>query len=193
LGRIDKLYLSKDGKFFVNAGVPSLEPKEPNPVDNCLEISTIVIPPYVYDVSDVKNILSSHKRYRMKDISNLEDRLKNVEYYTSLSLLETDTKNLTLRDEQTQLDRFKCGFFVDNFKSIFGGGLGNPAYKCSIDTANGYLRPQHYTTSLDLLLGSEAVIGVGNTSNPDADLRFVTDLGSPNTKKVGDVVCLKLI
>jgi len=190
LGRIDKLYLSKDGKFFVNAGVPSLEPKEPNPVDNCLEISTIVIPPYVYDVSDVKNILSSHKRYRMKDISNLEDRLKNVEYYTSLSLLETDTKNLTLRDEQTQLDRFKCGFFVDNFKSIFGGGLGNPAYKCSIDTANGYLRPQHYTTSLDLLLGSEAVIGVGNTSNPDADLRFVTDLGSPNTKKVGDVVCL---
>ena len=59
---------------------------------------------------------------------------------------------------------------------------------CSSDL--GHLRPQHYTTSLDLLLGSEAVIGAGNTSNPDADLRFVTNLGSPNTKRVGDVVCL---
>ena len=190
LGRIDKLYLNKDGRFFVNSGVPSKTPKVPNDIDNALDIGTITLPPYVYDTSDVKVVLSPHKRYRMRDISNMDDRLRNVEYYTSLSLLESDTKNLTLRDEQTQLDRFKCGFFVDNFKSIFSGNISDPGYKCSIDTAEGHLRPQHYTTSLDLLLGSEAVIGVGNSSNPDADLRFVTNLGSPNTKRIGDIVCL---
>lgn len=126
----------------------------------------------------------------MKDISRLEDRLSNVEYYTSLSLLETDTQNLTIRDTTTKLDRFKCGFFVDNFRSYNGGEITNRDYKSSIDTANGLLRPTHYTTSIDLLLGSEAVIGIGQTSNPDADLRFVSDLGSPNIKRVGDIVCL---
>ena len=190
LGRIDRLYLNRDGVFFINYGVPSLNPKIPNNIENALEVATIKSPPYVYRAEDVNVTLSPHKRYRMVDISNLEDRLKNVEYYTSLSLLESDTKNLTLRDEQTQLDRFKCGFFVDNFKSLFSGNISDPGYKCSIDTVAGNLRPQHYTTSLDLLLGSEAVIGASNTSNPDADLRFVTNLGFPNTKKAGDVVCL---
>lgn len=190
LGRIDKLYVNKDGQFFINSGVPSKTPKTPNTIDNALDIATITLPPYVYTANQVKVMLSPHKRYKMRDISNLDDRLKNVEYYTSLSLLESDTKNLTLRDQQTQLDRFKCGFFVDNFKSIFSGNISDPAYKCSIDTSEGNLRAQHYTTSLDLLLGSEAVIGVGNSSNPDADFRFVSNLGSPNTKRVGDIVCL---
>jgi len=191
LGRTDKLYLNRYGEFFVSKGVPSLSQISPETIENSLEIATITMRPYVYDIGDVTVQLSSHKRYRMQDIARLEDRIRNIEYYTSLSLLETDTKNLTLRDSQTQLDRFKCGFLVDNFKSVQTGSLGDPQHKCSIDTREGLLRPQHYTTSIDLLLGSEAVIGSSNLSNPDADLRFVKDLGNPNTVKVGDIVCLK--
>jgi len=191
LARTDKLYLNRYGEFFVSKGVPSLKPVEPPGVENSLEVATITMRPYVYNVGDVTVQLSPHKRYRMQDIARLEDRLRNVEYYTSLSLLETDTKNLKVRDSQTQLDRFKCGFLVDNFKSVQTGALGDPQHKCSIDTTDGLLRPQHYTTSIDLLLGSEAVIGASNSSNPDADLRFVKDLGNPNTVKVGDIVCLK--
>ena len=191
VGRIDKLYLNNYGEFFVSKGVPSSNPIAPNKIENALEVATIKMKPYVYTDKDISVELSAHKRYRMKDISKLEDRIRNIEYYTSLSLLETDTKNLTLRDSQTQLDRFKCGFLVDNFKSIRSGSLGNPQHKCSIDTTDGILRPQHYTTSFDLLLGSESVIGASNLPNPDADLRFVSDLGSPNIVKVGDVVCLK--
>ena len=190
LPRIDKLFLTKEGSFIVNKGVPSLQAKLPNGLDSCLEIATIRLPAYLNNSEDALTSLVQHKRYTMKDISRLEDRLSNVEYYTSLSLLETDTQNLTIRDATTKLDRFKCGFFVDNFKSYNGGEITNRDYKASIDTANGILRPTHYTTSIDLLLGSEAVIGIGQTSNPAADLRFVSDLGSPNIKRVGDVVCL---
>ena len=196
LGRIDRLYVDKDGKFFVNSGVPSLSPKVPNDIETALDIATLYIPPYTYSSSSVRVVPSPHKRYRMKDISGLEDRLKNVEYYTSLSLLESDTKNLTIRDDVTQLDRFKCGFFVDNFKSVYNQLLSDPYYRCSVDTNSGNLRPQHYTTSLDLILGSEAVIGTSGTSivsNPTADLRFVSQLGNPNIKKVGDIVCLNYI
>jgi len=190
LPRIDRLFLTKEGSFIVNKGVPSLQPKLPNGLESCLEIATIRLPAYLNNSEDASTSLVQHKRYTMKDISRLEDRLSNVEYYTSLSLLETDTQNLTIRDTTTKLDRFKCGFFVDNFRSYNGGEITNRDYKSSIDTANGLLRPTHYTTSIDLLLGSEAVIGIGQTSNPDADLRFVNDLGSPNIKRVGDLLCL---
>jgi len=191
LARTDKLYLNRYGEFSISKGVPSLTPVAPAVIENALEVATITMKPYVYNIDDVIVQLSSHKRYRMQDIARLEDRIRNIEYYTSLSLLETDTKNLTLKDSQTQLDRFKCGFLVDNFKSVKTGALGDPQHKCSIDTKDGLLRAQHYTTSVDLLLGSEAVIGASNVSNPEADLRFVKDLGNPNTVKVGDIVCLK--
>ena len=190
LPRIDRLFLTKEGSFIINKGVPSLQPKLPNNLDSCLEVATIRLPAYLNRPENASTSLVQHKRYTMKDISRLENRLSNIEYYTSLSLLETDTQNLTIRDATTRLDRFKCGFFVDNFRSYNGGEIRNRDYKASVDTTNGTLRPTHYTTSIDLLLGSEAVIGIGQTSNPDADLRFVSDLGSPNIKRIGDIVCL---
>ena len=190
LPRIDKLFLTKDGDFIINSGVPSITPKLPNTLDSSLEVATIYLPAYLYNVEDCNIVLSPHKRYTMKDISNLDDRISNVEYYTSLSLLETDTKNLTIRDSQTNLNKFKCGFFVDNFKSLDGGDSENLNFKASIDLENETLRPEHYTTSIDLLLGSELVSGTGIVYDPDADPRYVKDLGSPNIKKVGDIVCL---
>ena len=56
----------------------------------------------------------------MSDIGRLENRLTNVETYTQLSLLETDTASLNIVDAKTGLDRFKSGFFVDNFRSHNG-------------------------------------------------------------------------
>jgi len=190
LGRIDKLYLSKDGIFSLSVGVPAIQPKVPNTIENALEIATVYLPPYVYTASQVELKLARHKRYRMKDISIIEDRLKNVEYYTALSLLESETANLALKDAQTNLDRFKSGFFVDNFKSTTGGDVTNSQYRASVDPVDGRLRPQHYTTSLDLLLGSEAIVGAATSSSPASDYRFVSDLGDRNVKRIGDVVCL---
>jgi hypothetical protein len=190
LPRIDKLYLNKDGIFFISKGIPSIESKEPNSLDSALEVATIRLPAYLYSTTDATIILSSHKRYTMRDVSRLEDRIKNIEYYTSLSLLESDTQNLSIRDPQTKLDRFKCGFFVDNFRSYNGGQIRSRDYKASIDTANGILRPSHYTTSIDLLIGSESVVGLGTITNPNTDLRFANDFGSPNIKKVGSQLLL---
>ena len=127
----------------------------------------------------------------MKDINQIENRLKNVEYYTSLSLLEVETGSMSLKDPQTNLDRFKSGFFIDNFKSVSSGDVTNRQYKSSIDVVEGRLRPQHYTTSIDLLLGSEAIVGAGNIFKPiPLDFRYAKDLGDSNVKRIGDVVCL---
>jgi hypothetical protein len=190
LPRIDKIFLSKNGVFIVNKGISSFSPKAPNSVDSSLEIATIYYPAYVYDIKDVKISSSSHRRYTMKDISRLEDRLSNVEYYTSLSLLETDTNNLSIKDPQTNLDKFKCGFFVDNFKSSSSGDISNLQFRCSIDTSSGLLKPQHYSTSLDLLVGTQSLIGIGQSENYSVDIRFADDFGNSNVKRTGDLVSL---
>lgn len=190
LPRVDKLLLFKDGKFIVNRGIPSENPAIPSSLDNALEVATISLPAYLRDISNVKIDFTQHKRYTMKDISRIEDRLSNVEQYTLLSLLETDTKNLVIRDETTGLDRFKSGFFVDNFRSANSSDISNPTYRASLDISNGILRPIHYTTGLDLLVGSNSSIGIGNTTPQTIDIKYSLDLGSKNVKKIGDVVCL---
>ena len=87
----------------------------------------------------------------MKDIKDLEDRIKNLEYYTSLSLLETDTSNMFIPDADG-LNKFKSGFYVDNFTSI---KTQETSFRVrnSVDPANKELRAQHYTTSIDLMAG----------------------------------------
>lgn len=151
LGRIDKLYLTKDGIFQIRTGVPSESPVAPIESSKSLNISTIVLNPYVYNVKyDVKIQSIQHKRYTMKDIEKLEERISTVEKVTSLSLLETNTKNLSIKDAVTGLDRFKSGFFVDNFNNHESHTIGHPDFKASVDPVNGILRPSHYTTSIDL-------------------------------------------
>jgi hypothetical protein len=190
VGRIDKIYLNRDGKFFVSEGTPDIVPKPPTNDDSALEIGTVYLPPYVYNAKTVKFTRTESKRYTMKDISKLEDRISNVEFYTSLSLLESDTNTMTIKDPSTGLDRFKSGFFVDNFKSLSLINSADPNWGCSIDTVAGEARPLHHTPAIDLQLGSSAIPGVASISDETQDLAFVTDLGNPNVKKTGDLLTL---
>jgi hypothetical protein len=127
----------------------------------------------------------------MKDIGRLESRIKNIEFYTQLSLLESDTQNLSIKDPLTGLDRFKNGIFIDNFKSHDTHNMRSPDFKASTDRREGELRPSHYTTALDLLVGSASAIGIGTTADSSVDLRFVTDLQNANIQKTGDLITLK--
>jgi hypothetical protein len=90
-GRIDRVFLSKEGRFQVIYGTPSDNPQRPNPIDDAIEICTIELPPYLYTPEDAKLSFNEYKRYRMSDIKKLEDRIKSLEYYTALSLLEKET------------------------------------------------------------------------------------------------------
>ena len=193
LARIDKIFLSKDGNFEIKKGSPAplndvVPPISPQGAFNIATISTL---PYARNASKDSIIqAASHKRYTMADIGRLETRLKNVEFYTQLSLLETETSSLNITDASTGLDRFKSGFFVDNFRSHAPQSLLHPNSRCSIDKALGELRPTHYTHGVDLLLGSESTIGIGQNPDPAVDLTQVADLESNDLRRTGDVVTL---
>ena len=181
LGRIDRIYLTKDGKFQVKYGSPAENPERPVSVDDALEIATVTLPPYLYVTSQSEIQFLEHKRYRMVDIKKLENRIKNLEYYTSLSLLETNTANLFVPDS-SGLNRFKSGFFVDNFTSLLTQE-NSTEIKNSIDVKNKELRPRHYTNSVDLIFGPVENI------DPTEDLAFATVEGI-NIRKTGDIITL---
>ena len=181
LGRIDRIFIRKDGTFQVKYGVPSEKPEKPISIEDALEIATITLPPYLFDISQVSIQFLDHKRYRMVDIKQLENRIKNLEYHTALSMLETNTANLFVPDSDG-LDRFKSGFFVDNFSSLNSQESGLP-FENSIDLKNKELRPKHYTTAIDLVQGP--VEGL----DPQTDIAFEPPEGN-NIRKTGDLITL---
>ena len=87
----------------------------------------------------------------MRDIGSLEKRISNLEYYTSLSLLEKDTKSTAIKDATTGLDRFKNGFVVDDFTGHGVGDVKSPDYNVAVDKQNRTLRPAHFTDSLTII------------------------------------------
>ena len=188
LPRIDRIYLTRDGSFQLKLGEPSDNPKLPEEVSNGLNIANIALPPYLYNVRDVEITFVDHKRYQMSDIFRLENRIKNLEYYTSLSLLENNTANLFISDS-VGFNRFKSGFLIDNFSSV-GVQDNSIGVKNSVDLENGQLRPSHYTTSLNLEIGSDAITGIGTTTNANQDRKYLNNILGTNIKRTGDVISL---
>ena len=187
--RRDRLFINKMGQFEYVEGTPSDDPKEPQAPVDAVEIASLELPAFVRDVSEIKIHKTKHKRFTMADIGRLEQRLEQVEYYTSLSLLEQDTANLQVTDSDG-LNRFKSGFFVDNFKKHDSHQIGHPDFSASIDQRDGLLRPGHYTTCLDLVVGSRSFIGIGTTANPTLDINFLDDIDGDNIKKTGRLLTL---
>ena len=125
LGRKDKLVLSKDRSFQIVEGAPSLNPIYPTEPDGALVIAQLIHNPFTGyiptesppgTIADLSIQKVKHKRYTMQDIAGLENRINQVEYYTSLNLLEQKASSLQITDA-FGLNRFKNGIVVDDFSS----------------------------------------------------------------------------
>jgi hypothetical protein len=152
LSRKDKLAISSAGRFFDVAGVPALVPGEPLDPVSGMVLYKLTLEPYTFGTSNANIVIDQvdNKRYTMRDIGKLEKRIDNLEYYTSLSLLEQETKSLTVTDSNG-LDRFKNGFIVDSFTGHDVGNVLSPDYLCSIDMQNGELRPFYIMDNVNLV------------------------------------------
>ena len=177
LPRIDKVVFSAQGDISVIKGTSSEDPKEPQISSDMMEIGTIELPAYLYNTSDAVLTLVDNRRYTMRDIGKIEDRVENLETLTSLSLLELDTRTLQVRDADG-LDRFKSGFFVDDFAdnqrmgSDSEAGIENNELKTPVDYFS--LKPE---------------VAAANAVDDQFDLDF--DLLDPNVQKTGDLITLK--
>jgi hypothetical protein len=96
---------------------------------------------------------------RTIDIGRIEKRVENLEYYTSLSLLEQDAiskQDLTILDTQN-VPRFKNGIIVDSFKGHSVADITNNDYAAAIDPVNKELRPSFNISAHNLRLDGSSV------------------------------------
>jgi hypothetical protein len=151
MGRIDTLNIDSMGNFFIIKGVASLSPTIPATNTQSMHIATLYLQPYGIDLTpnSVAMDVIDNKRYTMRDIGALEKRINNIEYYAALSMLEQETKSLSIPDENG-LERYKNGFLVDGFVDHGIGALDSLDYRCSIDGDAKELIPQHNVRSIDL-------------------------------------------
>jgi len=139
LSRTDKVYIDQYGNFGVIQGVASRFPETPNDIDNSMTLYVLRLPPYTFNPEDIGVQLIENKNYTMSDIGSLENRIENLEYYTSLNLLEKETADLSVTDVYG-LERFKNGIVVDDFSGHGVGDVYHEDYNCSIDVDEGILR-----------------------------------------------------
>jgi hypothetical protein len=175
LARKTKIAVDFGGTFFAIDGVSSLNPGEPLDPTLGLVLYNLTLEPYTFGTlsNNVQVNRIDNKRYTMRDIGKLEKRIDNLEYYTSLSLLEQQTESLNIVDSNG-LDRFKNGFIVDNFAGHNTGDTTSPDYLNSIDMERAELRPFYTMQNVNLI---EAV---------SSD----SDRAAANYKLYGDVITL---
>ena len=151
LPKIDKIVIDKDGQIKYVEGVSSLLPKEPKTPADSMALFVLNQKAYVFNINeDIEVTTVDNRRYTMRDIGRIENRVKNLEYYTTLNLLERETESLQIQDSDG-FDRFKNGFIVDNFSGHGIGDVFNRDYGVSVDYNNKELRPFCETTNLALL------------------------------------------
>lgn len=98
--------------------------------------------------NDVDFIQEQPRVYTMSDISTLERRIRDLEYYVALTLKESKVTDRTIPSTiDPTINRFKYGFFVDNFQDSTYADLNHPEYNAKV--LNGELIPNYEQFKLD--------------------------------------------
>lgn len=178
VGRKDLLLLSSSGSFNIAEGVPSLTPRVPNYDANTnLALATISVPPYPSlpsnEQKDFPNAptsydlivsLQNHRRYTMSDISALDQRVSQLEYYVTLNTLENAAASTTTINGSGQ-QQFQNGIFVDPMSSHAFGRTELPQYQIAIDTQNSYARPLFYPWFVEMQFSNSASQNIQQTGD----------------------------
>ena len=173
MGRKDLLVVDKDKKWQIITGIPSNFPITPEGIPGTMAIAVINVVPYpslspAYAASLNRPDLAtstkkmSNARFTMRDIGTLKQRIVNLEYYTSLSILEKAASDLLILDDNG-LDRFKNGIFTDSFRDQSLAATYNSDNHICVDPDEKVIRPLYTMDSF----GYDYVSGTNVTKKDD--------------------------
>jgi len=159
-GKNIRIVLDNDGAFRIIEGAYSDDPTYPAEPEKCMTLATAELKPHPsLSPVEAKRIgrpdlgctiqQVTQKRFTMKDIGVLEQRIKNLEYYASLNLLESFAKDQTIVNS-SGIDRFKNGILVDPFTGHNVGAVLDPDYHIAIDPKLKHARPFFKMESIPL-------------------------------------------
>jgi hypothetical protein len=151
LPRADKLLITQEGDIQLLMGQQSVNPQfKPTP-NNALELYKIVLNANTLDEEDLQATAIEHKRYTMADIAKLEAKLDQLEEFTTLSLLELETKLSNVLDSDGNV-RIECGSQTDDFSDHSRTDTNNPDLSSSIDPESKLVRPKVHEDNIRLII-----------------------------------------
>ena len=162
-GRNDIIRVNKNNTITISQGISNGALTTSNKNNDSIRIANIKIPPYpsipenpsnqLQQIID-KKIASENfvfnriidrtistdvnnkqpQAYNMKDINRLDRRVQNLEYTVSLSLAESNLKNKVIPSSiSPEINRFKFGFFIDDFSNKNFTEDKDPEYSATVD------------------------------------------------------------
>ena len=161
LDRIDAIYLGQDGTYGAAKGNPSVEPKPIPAPSGSMKLFDLYVPAYTHDTNAISWTKIDNRRYTMRDIGKLEDRIRTLEYYTSLNMLESKISTTQVIDPVTGNNRFKNGFSADGFTDLKLSDFNDPQWDASIDPSVSVLKSPFIESGQDFVFGS----GVNHARN----------------------------
>lgn len=183
LSRMDRIMVTSAGQITLVKGEAAFRPQLPPELKDAITIYELSLSPYTFTTNDVKSKKLNHKRYTMKDIGKLEQRLETVEEVTLMNKLESDVANVNFAD------RFKSGYIVDNFSTSNTGDVNDLDYGIAIDLLDPLARARTISEFVDVeyyAAGSNSVRYHKNTGIVTLDydkVKFVSqDLASTTIK-----------
>lgn len=190
LGRNDIVIIDKNGNFELIQGTPSENPSFPAEPTKGMLLARISVPPFPTLSTAVANRLNKPdygvsvssnqtQRYTMKDIAGIDQRIKNIEYYTSLSLLETSAKDFLVTDAAGN-DRFKNGIFVDTFENLFLADVNGGEFAAAVDPTVSDITPK--IRQYPLMMKLKSTTNVVDNASKFATLAY-TNLAMPSVSQ----------
>ena len=176
LRRVDIVGLNVDGSLIITKGAPAIRPATPPTPNDVMAMASIELAPYPslppviarrYGRPDQANRFRkfNNRRYTMRDIGKIAERIDRLEYYTSLTLLEKSAQDLLVEDESGN-NRFKNGILVDSFTTHAVGNVFDPDYKIAIDPERGEIRPRFTIDETPLVMTSNSTHVVRTNVTP---------------------------
>jgi len=166
------------GELQIIQGESSESPREPEVPTGSLALYKFKLNAYTFGTTDLSSTYVPNKRFTMKDIGKLSERVEDLYELTTLSLLESNTNSLNVLDANG-LSRTKAGFIADNFTDFTFSDINNSEYRASIDP-NGRLKPSFRENSVRMVYSSNNTTSVTKKGDlvtlPYTDVSLVSQL-----------------
>ena len=151
VGQAAKLSIDVESKLQLEFGAAGFTPQYPEKQSSALPLFDIKLNPATLNDSDVRITRFNYKRFTMKEIGKLENRINRLEDFTTLNLLEQSTASIEVLDSAGN-NRTKSGFFADNFKNHAFSKTDIPnMYRASLDMQRGLLRAEAAEDNIRLI------------------------------------------
>lgn len=201
LARFDTVYMTPQGKVVILEGEPSTTPNRRPTPSSGMTLGNIFVTQYpsldtktAYaarrtDLAVRVNV-DQQRRFTMRDIGVLKNRIENLEYYVSLSLVEQNLKDKAITNS-AGLDRFKNGFIVDTFLDHSVGDTDDPSYVINLDPQRAEIRAVVRTTRPSLEYNSTGSSNITRTGTsftlPYANSAYISQPYASRARSLSDL------